>query len=230
MKEKMPVMLLSGSLFLAMSGSASASLLDFTTANLGVAGGTYNSVVMTVDGITVTITAYTIENDGLGAITSTSPLTTAGTGVYVSSSSNNIGVKSSSADGTNMDGGASTGDPDEGLLFSFSQPVSLGYINFDSFTSASGDDFNLTVDNTLILADYNANDISSLVTNVSGQFDEYNFNGITGTEYLFWADGDSDSFRIDQMEVSAVPVPSAVWLFGSGLLGLVGVARRKVRG
>ena len=28
-------------------------------------------------------------------------------------------------------------------------------------------------------------------------------------------------------EVSAVPVPAAVWLFGSGLLGLVGVARRR---
>ena len=28
-------------------------------------------------------------------------------------------------------------------------------------------------------------------------------------------------------EVSSVPVPAAVWLFGSGLLGLIGVARRK---
>ena len=28
-------------------------------------------------------------------------------------------------------------------------------------------------------------------------------------------------------DVAAVPVPAAVWLFGSGLLGLVGVARRK---
>jgi len=28
-------------------------------------------------------------------------------------------------------------------------------------------------------------------------------------------------------EVAAVPVPAAVWLFGSGLLGLIGVARRK---
>lgn len=28
--------------------------------------------------------------------------------------------------------------------------------------------------------------------------------------------------------VSAVPVPAAVWLFGSGLLGLVGIARRRV--
>jgi hypothetical protein len=27
--------------------------------------------------------------------------------------------------------------------------------------------------------------------------------------------------------VSAVPVPAAVWLFASGLLGLVGIARRR---
>jgi hypothetical protein len=28
-------------------------------------------------------------------------------------------------------------------------------------------------------------------------------------------------------DVSSVPVPAAVWLFGSGLLGLIGIARRK---
>ncbi|MGE5241685.1 MAG: VPLPA-CTERM sorting domain-containing protein [Bacteroidota bacterium] len=27
--------------------------------------------------------------------------------------------------------------------------------------------------------------------------------------------------------MATVPVPAAVWLFGSGLLGLVGVARRR---
>jgi hypothetical protein len=27
--------------------------------------------------------------------------------------------------------------------------------------------------------------------------------------------------------VSPVPIPAAVWLFGSGLLGLIGIARRK---
>ena len=40
----------------------------------------------------------------------------------------------------------------------------------------------------------------------------------------------SDTAGIDVAEftrVSAVPVPAAVWLFGSGFLGLVGVARRK---
>ena len=29
------------------------------------------------------------------------------------------------------------------------------------------------------------------------------------------------------LAVTAVPIPAAVWLFGSGLLGLVGIARRK---
>jgi len=36
-----------------------------------------------------------------------------------------------------------------------------------------------------------------------------------------FADGGSESF------VNYVPVPAAVWLFGSGLIGLVGLARRK---
>ena len=35
-------------------------------------------------------------------------------------------------------------------------------------------------------------------------------------------------FYISSMEVTAVPVPAAVWLFGSGLLALVGVARKKM--
>lgn len=35
------------------------------------------------------------------------------------------------------------------------------------------------------------------------------------------------NFNLQGVTVNAVPVPAAVWLFGSGLLGLVGVARRK---
>lgn len=34
-------------------------------------------------------------------------------------------------------------------------------------------------------------------------------------------------YSTELVSVSSVPVPAAVWLFGSGLLGLVGVARRK---
>jgi len=37
-----------------------------------------------------------------------------------------------------------------------------------------------------------------------------------GTYYEVWS-----------VDIQAIPVPAAVWLFGSGLLGLVGIARRK---
>lgn len=37
----------------------------------------------------------------------------------------------------------------------------------------------------------------------------------------------NNGYRVSNLGVSAVPVPAAVWLFGSGLLGLVAVARRK---
>ena len=38
----------------------------------------------------------------------------------------------------------------------------------------------------------------------------------------------SQSLTSYSMTVTAVPVPAAVWLFGSGLIGLAGIARRKV--
>ena len=35
-----------------------------------------------------------------------------------------------------------------------------------------------------------------------------------------------NDFALDDISLTAVPVPAAVWLFGSGLLGMIGVARR----
>ena len=47
------------------------------------------------------------------------------------------------------------------------------------------------------------------------------FSGIRG----YFDIGSGNSMHVTS--VSTVPVPAAVWLFGSGLLGLVGIARRK---
>ena len=37
------------------------------------------------------------------------------------------------------------------------------------------------------------------------------------------------SYSMSVTSVATVPVPAAVWLFGSGLIGLFGIARRKVK-
>ena len=45
---------------------------------------------------------------------------------------------------------------------------------------------------------------------------------------VFMQQGDIiDMFAEGGAEVSAIPIPAAAWLFGSGLLSLVGIARRK---
>ena len=53
----------------------------------------------------------------------------------------------------------------------------------------------------------------------SGQQDYYP----KSWEFYTWAVHDGEI----GVQISAVPVPAAVWLFGSGLIGLIGVARRK---
>lgn len=39
--------------------------------------------------------------------------------------------------------------------------------------------------------------------------------------------GPSQGFDLDAVAISSVPLPAAVWLFASGLLGLIGFARKK---
>jgi len=213
-------------MFTAYSGTAGATaLFDFNPANLGVAASSgYAGVGMSSGGIGVTVNGLVIDNDNAGGILSTSDAK-----VYVSSS-NNLGVSSVAGDGSFMDGGScstncsSSTDPDEGLLLTFSQIVNLVYINFDNFSTSGSDDFNLTVDGKLTLLDFNFNDTSPLASNsgLPGQEDEYNFSGISGTQFLFWADGSSDNFKIDRIEV---PEPTTLGMLVAGV-ALLGAKRR----
>jgi hypothetical protein len=36
-----------------------------------------------------------------------------------------------------------------------------------------------------------------------------------------------DIFSLDNLAITAVPIPPALWLFGAGLLGLIGVGGKK---
>ena len=53
-----------------------------------------------------------------------------------------------------------------------------------------------------------------------------NSNAVTEIQFAVNGVQNLDSI-IDNFSASVVPVPAAVWLFGSGLLGLIGIARRK---
>jgi len=48
-----------------------------------------------------------------------------------------------------------------------------------------------------------------------------------GLDFLPTYDSTGNAVVFADWRISTVPVPAAVWLFGSGLMGLVGVARRK---
>lgn len=56
----------------------------------------------------------------------------------------------------------------------------------------------------------------------------YYFSTYSGSQgaYLYKSD-DFYAWAVHDGDVGAVPIPSAVWLFGSGLIGLIGIARRK---
>lgn len=55
---------------------------------------------------------------------------------------------------------------------------------------------------------------------LEGQLLQFGFNTI-GTEYQ------ASGVYYDNINFRPVPVPAALWLFGSGLIGLIGIARRK---
>ena len=52
--------------------------------------------------------------------------------------------------------------------------------------------------------------------------DTYNFEGHTNAGYFI-----STNLHVEVSDVSSVPLPASVWLLGSGLIGLISVARRK---
>jgi len=78
--------------------------------------------------------------------------------------------------------------------------------------------FDLSIDGGAATS-YNLSNIFTL--DLTGKtFDFINLNAL----------GDIDNryqFYISSVEVNAVPVPAAAWLFASGILGLAGVAGRR---
>ena len=143
-----------------------------------------------------------------------------------------------------------TGEPTEagGLTVSFDANVLL----FDTFASSALFDAFVTDDDPLdglVEFIFLFNSGGPLDPAVEGVFDigvmSFNVAGNQGDftdvllsdscDFCEWLGPDLSVINVDfqlperatTVTVSAVPVPPAVWLFGSGLLGLVGIARRR---
>lgn len=127
---------------------------------------------------------------------------------------------------------------DVGKTYRFTFDAKLGNIVDDSASQAEafvkvldsvGGTYNELANNVFdsdanLTVDWGFGTIDLLVdAGMVGQLVQIGFNN-TATD---WAPSGVVYDNLNFAEVSAVPVPAAVWLFGSGLLGLVGVARRR---
>jgi hypothetical protein len=107
-------------------------------------------------------------------------------------------------------------------VFNLSYSVNVGNYEYTEQTAESfASEF--TVDNPADVDD---------VTAFSLEIGDSSFNDLDisyGNTTGIWSatDGGTGNVVSGTFTVSAVPVPAAVWMFGSGLIGLIGVKRKK---
>lgn len=140
-------------------------------------------------------------------------------GVYKGSTG--LGVNSNNEDGSDLDGGSSsnTSDPDEALLFQFSEVVN--FLGFAAGELSSNDDLNLSIVNFVSATEFELIDIF-IDREGSPSRDIFDvFPGILGDTFLVWVDGNDDDVRIIDTAFIKVPEPSSLAIFSLALLALV---------
>ena len=111
------------------------------------------------------------------------------------------------------------------FIFDFKDVIILESIDFfDVETAENG----MTVNNRIRLFDSDDNEIPVAFftpdTGGDNMWDQlvFNVDGVKRIELNLGGSG-----AIDNIRYSVIPVPAAAWLFGSGLIGLIALARRK---
>jgi fibro-slime domain-containing protein len=112
--------------------------------------------------------------------------------------------------------------------FTFEIHSSFTYQGGEVFSFTGDDDVWVFINNTLAI------DLGGVHSSMSASVSLDSLGLSTGNTYdldFFFAERHTSqsNYRIDtslELRPSAVPIPSAVWLLGSGLLGLVGIRRR----
>ena len=136
-------------------------------------------------------------------------------------------------------------DGDVNFLFSTLDPSTQLAMFDDSDTSFAGSSLAISVPELidftsggLSLGDFTATNEASATLNLTGS--DWFILAISTDGGTSWSGDTSVNFMgansytvnfsdgsVLEVDVRVVPVPAAVWLFGSGLIGLIGVARRK---
>jgi len=201
--------------------NANAATFDFGTIANGNEYGA-ESITFTDGGVSVTATGW----DGLGIHEGTPDYF-----AYLDSGNAGLGVCQ------NLNGDQCTPTSDDNVTYgetlrlTFDQEVNISKIDFvngDHGTTFTGD-FVLSIDGG-VQNTYALTNIFAMGGLNGTVFDFYNPNTGGGSNV-----SNDQQFYINNLSSGArgltppeVPVPASVWLFGSGLIGLVGVARRKV--
>lgn len=205
-----PVIINTGNLNLSGAGTRALAGAVTNNGTVHVAGGTtaqFDGYFSGAGGITGTGTS--VFNGGLAPGNSPANVNVVGNVVFGSGNVFAVEIGGLTA-GTQYDrltvGGSASLD---GTL-----DVSLIDLGSGLFAPQAGDTFDI-LNAEILSGSFSALSFAALLDpNLSWQID-----------YLTDAIGTTDVVRLSV--VSAVPVPPAVWLFGSGLIGLIGLARRK---
>lgn len=170
-------------------------------------------------------------------------LTNDGLGTYFAGTGSNTGPGSPSGTGVgalwnfnyyiniDSDSGETLADYDITLFYDFDPafdngPAGLGMINVTNAILSSATPLTTKVEGSEnLMFSYLASDIAGLL--VAPTYAAFDPNALG--EYNFGIQVSQSGWGVEnvRMDVQVVPVPAAVWLFGSGLLGMVGIARRK---
>ncbi len=167
-------------------------------------------------------------------------LTNDGLGTYLAQAGSNDGLVGNSNDGAlwnfnyyiniDSDSGETLADYDITLFYDFDPafdngPVGLGTINITNGILGSPDPTTTLLQGSQnLMFGFLATDIPFFINAPGGTFDpnalgEYNFGISVGQ-----AGWGVENVRMD---VQVVPIPAAAWLFGSALIGLAGIKRKK---
>lgn len=142
-----------------------------------------------------------------------------------------------SATGIDFDGGSGGGAPDGGTA---NVAQALGDLSGALGLTATMADFQFNPLSPNPVTVWSVDGFSFSMTSVANIFQNSTFLLLSGTGTVsksgfettagtwdFSGQTSGNTFSWSSSSAAAVPVPAAVWLFASGLLGMIGIARRK---